>query len=81
MVRWTALHEACNHGFRDIAETLLDNGADVNAKGMDDERPLHDAAINSHAEVVQLLLSRGANVVSCHLEVPAASVCPSSPTC
>lgn len=48
---WTPLHEACNHGFMDIAKQLLKAGANVNAQGLDNDLPLHDAAINGHAKV------------------------------
>jgi len=29
---WTALHVACLQGYRDLAESLIDNGVDINAK-------------------------------------------------
>ncbi len=48
---WTALHEACNHGWLDVAKALLRNGADVNVQGLDNDTPLHDSAINGHKKV------------------------------
>lgn len=30
---WLPLHEAANHGFTEIVELLLDNGATINDKG------------------------------------------------
>lgn len=59
------IHEASNHGFRDIVELLLDNGAQsaINDKGgvtCEGITPLYDAASNGHLSVVQLLLDRGA---------------------
>lgn len=39
---------------------LIKHGADVNAEGGDRDRPLHDAIINGHAQVVTLLLKNGA---------------------
>lgn len=42
---WTPLHEACNHGHFAVAVTLVKFGANVNAKGLGDDTPLHDAAI------------------------------------
>lgn len=30
---WLPLHEAANHGYADIVELLLDNGALINDKG------------------------------------------------
>lgn len=43
---------------------LIKHEANLNAKGMDDDTPLHDAAVNGHHEVARLLLEAGANVVS-----------------
>lgn len=48
---WTPLHEACNHGYFDVAKQLLKGGAYVNSLGLDDDTPLHDAAINGHVRV------------------------------
>jgi len=48
---WTALHEACNHGWLDVARQLLNAGADVNVQGLENDTPLHDAAINGHTKV------------------------------
>lgn len=52
---WSPLHEACNHGWLGVAELLLRAGADVNARGLDDDTPLHDAAINGHSKVAHAL--------------------------
>ena len=57
-------HEACNHGYSDVARVLLDAGAVVNMPGFDNETPLHDAVANGHLDIVKLLLSRGASTVS-----------------
>ena len=40
----------------------------VDAKGLDDVTPLHDAAMNGHSEVVKLLIKHGANPVSFHTD-------------
>lgn len=61
---WLPLHEASNHGFKDIVELLLDNKASINDKGgtsCDGFTPLHDACGNGRLETVELLLERGAN--------------------
>ena len=50
-VGWTALHEACNRGYYDVAKQLLAAGAEVNTKGLDDDTPLHDASNNGHFKV------------------------------
>ena len=49
---WTALHEACNHGWVDVARQLLNAGANVNVRGLENDTPLHDAAINGHTKVL-----------------------------
>ena len=51
LLGWTALHEACNHGWLDVARQLLNAGADVNVRGLENDTPLHDAAINGHTKV------------------------------
>jgi ankyrin repeat protein len=48
---WTPLHEASNRGRLQVAEWLLRAGANVNARGLEDDTPLHDAAVNGHSEV------------------------------
>lgn len=40
-IGWTPLHEACNHGHYNVAFTLVKAGANVNARGLDDDTPLH----------------------------------------
>lgn len=59
---WTPLHEACNHGWYEVAFRLVQAGANVNAKGLDNETPLHDAAINGHLKLVKLLCEKGADI-------------------
>ena len=64
-------------------EELLDVGkygdmvADINAKGLDDFTPLHQAASEEHASVVKLLLSKGAevNLLSVFLRTPLHLAC------
>lgn len=59
---WTPLHEACNHGWFDVAFRLVQAGANVNARGLDDDTPLHDAASYGHVRLVRMLVERGADV-------------------
>ena len=60
---WTPLHLAAFFGHRDLADALLDRGADVNARSTNSMKntPLHAAAAGRQAEVMRLLLSRGAD--------------------
>jgi len=55
--RWTPLHWAAGIGFDEIAELLITNGADVNAKTGSGETPL-DQAINK-PETIDLLRKHG----------------------
>ncbi|CAH4028837.1 unnamed protein product [Pieris brassicae] len=60
---WLPLHEACIHGHVEVANILINHGANVNDRGgvnCDGITPLYDAASNGHLEVVQLLLEKGA---------------------
>jgi ankyrin repeat protein len=41
---------------------LIDQGADLHAKVMLGDTPLHNVCYNGHAEVVKALLEKGANV-------------------
>lgn len=58
---WTPLHEACSHGWHNIATMLVQAGANVNARGLDDDTPLHDAAYNGELNLVKSLIEWGAN--------------------
>lgn len=44
-----------------MALILVKAGANVNAKGLDDDTPLHDAAIVGQLKLVKLLVERGAD--------------------
>jgi uncharacterized protein len=58
----TALHRAAAQGFYDMSEALLDAGADINARDMDEQTPLIVAVETNHPVTVRLLLDRGADV-------------------
>ena len=58
----TPLHEAAAKGQLIVAQFLLKNGADPNARRYSGFTPLHDAAMNGHKSMVELLLDHGANV-------------------
>ncbi|OXV07870.1 hypothetical protein Egran_04368 [Elaphomyces granulatus] len=61
-VQTTLLHLASLYGNPACVQTLLDQGADVNAKGGLYEYPILAASRGGHQVVVQLLVEAGANV-------------------
>lgn len=58
----TALHIAAEKGFKDIAELLLEHGADVNLQDGKGDTSLHYAARNFDAEMICFLVKKGADV-------------------
>jgi truncated hemoglobin YjbI len=62
--RCTALHMAARRGNREIAEALLDCGADIDARDSLGETPLRRSVNCNKIEVASLLLARGADLHS-----------------
>jgi hypothetical protein len=58
----TPLHRAAFHGDKDLAEQLIAQGSDVNAKSFDGCTSLHRAAMNNRESVAELLIAHGASV-------------------
>ena len=56
-----ALHAAAGGGLKEVAELLIESGAEVNKVGYRGRTPLHCAAIKGHKEVSQLLIESGAD--------------------
>ncbi|XP_067680001.1 inversin-like [Haliotis asinina] len=56
------LHDACHKGSMDKVKHVLDLGQDVNCRGDWRMTPVMEAARCEHRDVVELLLSRGADV-------------------
>ena len=46
-------------------EALIANSSDIRAVDNNGFTPLHMAAYNGHREVVELLISQGADVIGC----------------
>jgi ankyrin repeat protein len=58
----TALLTAAFWGRYEIAEMLIEHGANVNAKAKEGVAPLHEAARMGHVKLARLLLAHGADV-------------------
>jgi ankyrin repeat protein len=58
----TLLNAACQDGFLDIAEWLLNHGANVNIKGYGRWTSLHDAVFNGRLQVLQMLIGHNADI-------------------
>ncbi|XP_074434143.1 protein phosphatase 1 regulatory subunit 16A isoform X1 [Larus michahellis] len=56
--------QCCIDDFGDVVTTLLDAGADVNARDSELWTPLHAAATCGHLRLVQLLVRRGADLLA-----------------
>lgn len=58
----TLLHAACYDGRADIAEFLIELGANVHACEVNGRTPLHHAANNGHLNVIEVLIRHGAGL-------------------
>ncbi|KAL1982372.1 hypothetical protein VTN96DRAFT_1403 [Rasamsonia emersonii] len=58
----TPLYYAASFGLTEVAQLLLDSGADVNAQSGPAGCSLAAASLAGHVETVQLLLDRGADI-------------------
>jgi len=61
-VEMTPLEMAARCGYIEVAQLLIDRGADVTAKTFCGMTALHYAAWNAHKAVAKLLIEKGANV-------------------
>ena len=59
---WTALGAAVKAGNDSVVKFLIANGADVNARSVNECTPLHLAALNGRKRAAQLLIAAGASV-------------------
>jgi len=60
----TSLADASGRGDVQAVRALVQQGADVNARGVDGTSPLHHAVSSDHLDVADLLLKAGANVAA-----------------
>lgn len=59
---WTPLMEAVGMGQKRAAICLLDAGADIEARGTEQQTALHEAAENGSVAFLSMLLERGADI-------------------
>jgi ankyrin repeat protein len=60
--RYTPLHAACMFDRKEIAEILLQGGANVNSRNHDGDTPLHLACLMRYKEIIGLLIQYGADL-------------------
>jgi hypothetical protein len=65
-LKQTALHVAAYRGNPSAANVLIEFNAPINAQTLYGDTPLHFATYSDSVEVVELLLSRGADVQPCN---------------
>lgn len=58
----TALHIVSSNGYKDIAELLLEKGADINALNVHGETPIRQAVQNQKVGMVEFLCKSNANL-------------------
>jgi serine/threonine-protein phosphatase 6 regulatory ankyrin repeat subunit B len=58
---FTPLFAACKNGFTEIAEILIEAGANVNSETSSGETPLHSALYNNDRKTADLLIKHGAH--------------------
>lgn len=57
------LHVSIQEGHKQIAEVLMDSGADINARrGRGGRTPLHWAVIEGYKDICELLIAKGADI-------------------
>ena len=63
IIKRTPLHEAVWYGQFEAVKFLIENGADVSAKDIDGDTPLHVAASSSRlSEIAKFLIEKGADI-------------------
>lgn len=60
----TALHHACNRGFKNIVELLISENADVNITDLKKCTILHFATYNGQIETVKILINRAQHLLN-----------------
>jgi len=56
------IHIACSHGYDEIVDILIANGADINQPINGGKTPLHLASVYGHVYIVETLIAKGADI-------------------
>jgi len=56
------LHLAARNNYQEIARLLINQGANVDIRDLEELTPLHNAAWNGYLDMVKLLLAAGADI-------------------
>lgn len=69
---WTPLVWACEHGYGDVADFLINKGADASLRDVEHNVALHWAAFSGSSHIAKLLLDKGCdvNAVNAHGDTP-----------
>ncbi|XP_023019599.2 histone-lysine N-methyltransferase EHMT2 [Leptinotarsa decemlineata] len=69
---WTPLVWACENGYGEVADLLINKGADPLLRDVEHNEALHWASFSGSSHIVELLLNKGCNVntVNAHGETP-----------
>lgn len=57
-----SIHKFIFSGIKDIAEIMLDEGIDINIKGIEGNSLMHCAVASQNLELIQMLIDRGSDV-------------------
>lgn len=58
------IFRAALNGFADVVQIFIEHGADINVEGSEGLKPLHGAAKLNRVDVVKVLLTAGADLMT-----------------
>ncbi len=67
---WTPLHFAAWRGLLEVANFLIEKGADINAENIFGRIPIHIAAENNNKDIIDFFLSKGMSIDDGFSKVP-----------
>ncbi|CAG8928949.1 unnamed protein product [Penicillium salamii] len=76
----TPLYWAASSGHADVAQSLIQNGADPDGEANQGYKPLHEAADKNHADVIKVLLAAGVDPMTPKTKEKPGRRCGNAPT-